>query len=56
MYYILCLKNIIFNVYLFLREKETDRVQAGNGQRERETHNPKQAPGSEVSAQSQLGA
>ena len=39
-----------FNVYLFLRE--TDRAQAGEGQRERETQNPKQAPGSELSAQS----
>ena len=36
-----------FNVYLFLR----DRVQVGEGQREREAQNPKQAPGSEVSAQ-----
>ena len=27
-------------------------VQAGEGQRERETQNPKQAPGSELSAQS----
>ena len=32
----------------FLRE----RAQAGEGQRERETQNPKQAPGSELSAQS----
>ena len=31
---------------------ERDRVQAGEGQRESETQNPKQAPGSEVSAQS----
>ena len=35
-----------FNVYLFLR----DRAQAGEGQRERETQNGKQAPGSEPSA------
>ena len=44
-------KNFFFNVYLFLRER--DRV-AGKGQRERETQNPKQAPGSELSAQSPL--
>ena len=31
---------------------ERDRVQAGQGQRERETQNLKQAPGSELSAQS----
>ena len=37
-----------FNVYLFLRE----RTQAGEGQRERETQNLKQSPGSELSAQS----
>ena len=37
------------NIYLFLR----DRVQAGEGQRERETQNPKQALGSELSAHSQ---
>ena len=45
-------------MYLFLRdrererERETDRVQAGQGQTERETQNLKQAPGSELSAQS----
>ena len=32
-----------FNVYLFLRESERDRVQAGEGQRERVRENPKQA-------------
>ena len=31
---------------------EGERVQAGEGQRERETQNQKQAPGSELSAQS----
>ena len=36
-----------FNVYLFLREW----AWAGEGQREGETQNPKQAPGSELSAQ-----
>ena len=42
-------KKIFFNVYLFLREKENA---SGLGQRERETQNRKQAPGSEPSAQS----
>ena len=41
-------KNFFFNIYSFLR----DRAQVGEGQRERETQNPKQAPGSELSAQS----
>ena len=42
----------IFNFFkgLFMFEKET--VGAGEGQTERETQNPKQAPGSEPSAQS----
>ena len=39
---------IFFSLYLFLREK--DRVRAGEEQRERETQNPKQAPGSKLSA------
>ena len=40
------LKLIYFlNIYLFLRE----RTWAGKGQRERETENPKQAPGSQLS-------
>ena len=34
------------------RETERDRARAGEGQRERETQNPKQGPGSELSAQS----
>ena len=38
-----------FNVYLFLRERQSVM---GEGQRERETQNPKQTPGSELSAQS----
>ena len=45
------LKNLIFfnffNVYLFLRERG-----GGEGQKERETQNPKQAVGSELSAKS----
>ena len=31
-----------------------DRAQAGQGQRERETQNPKQVPGSELSARSPM--
>ena len=45
------LLKIFFNV-LFIFKTERDRVRAGEGQRERETQNPKQAPGSELSAQS----
>ena len=37
---------------MFIFERDRDRVQAGEGQRERKTQNPKQAPGSELSAQS----
>ena len=38
----------------FLRETETERqsVSGGGAERERETQNPKEAPGSELSAQS----
>ena len=39
-----------FNVYSFLR----DRVQVGEGQKDRGTQSPKQAPGSELSAQSPM--
>ena len=35
----------------FLREGEKERARVVEGQRERETQNLKQAPGSEVSAQ-----
>ena len=38
-------------MFIFERERETDRAQVGEGQRE-ETQNLKQAPGSELSAQS----
>ena len=42
-----------FNVYLLLRDREKDRARAeGGAGRERETQNLKQAPGSELSAQS----
>ena len=41
-----------FYCLLFLRERERDREQAVKGQREKETQNLKQAPGSELSGQS----
>ena len=41
-----------FFKHLFVFETERDRARAGEGQRERKTQNPKQAPGSELSAQS----
>ena len=44
------LKKIFFNVCLFLKERETE-CERGKG-RERETQNPKWAPGSKLSAQS----
>ena len=44
----------IFLMFLFIFETQRDRVLAGEGQRERETQNPKQAPGSELSAQSPM--
>ena len=39
-------------MFLFLRERECARAQVGEGQRERETQNPKEAPGSELSTRS----
>ena len=39
-------------MFIFEREGERDRVWAGEEQREKETQNLKQAPGSELSAQS----
>ena len=43
-----------FLTVIYFRETERERVstQVGEGARERETQNPKQAPGSELSAQS----
>ena len=38
-----------------MRERERERAQAREGQTERETQNPKQAPGSELSAQNPMG-
>ena len=44
---------IIFLMFIyFLRERERDTMRAREEQRERETQIPKQAPGSELSAQS----
>ena len=39
--------------FLFIFERASE--QAGEGQRERETQNPKQAPGSELSAEADTG-
>ena len=43
---------IFFNVYLVLRERQTDRASAEKLQGHSETQNLEQAPGSELSAQS----
>ena len=43
---------IFFNVYFWERERERERTSRGRAERERETQNIKQAPGSELSAQS----
>ena len=48
-------EKIVFNFlmfHLFLRERKREREHTEEGQRERETQNLKQAPGSEPSAQS----
>ena len=47
-------KTIFFNFFFFLRERDRDResLNGGRAERERETQNPKHAPGSELSAQS----
>ena len=39
-------------MFLFIFETERGRAWGGEGQREKETQNPKRAPGSELSAQS----
>ena len=44
---------IFFNVYLFLKQRETEHE--GGRVRERETQKLKQAPGSELSAQGPVG-
>ena len=43
-----------FFFLMFIFESQRDRARAGEGQRERGTQNPKQAPGSELSAQSPM--
>ena len=45
-----------FSTFLFILGTERDRASTGEGQRERETQNRKQAPGSEPSAQSPMRA
>ena len=45
-------KNNFFNIYLILRERERQSSSWGGAEKERETHNLKQVPGSEQSAQS----
>ena len=42
------------NVYFWERERERDKAPAREGQREKETQNPKLAPGSELSPQSPM--
>ena len=44
--------NFFLMFIIFERERERDREQAGEGQRERKAQNRKQAPGSELPAQS----
>ena len=41
-----------FNVFIFYILRDRDRALVGEGQRERDTQSLKQAPGSELSAQS----
>ena len=45
-----------YNSLKYLLIFERDRAHVGKGQRERETQNQKQAPGSDLSAQSPTGA
>ena len=44
---------LIFSLFIIF-EEDRNREQAGKGQRERETQNREQAPGSELSAQSPM--
>ena len=50
--FVFLIKKIFFNVYLFLRQRETGHEGGGGSERERETQNLEQAPGSELSARS----
>ena len=43
---------LIFLTFIYFCEAERNRARPGEEQRERETQNPKQAPGNELSAQS----
>ena len=45
-------KNFFKRLLIFDRERDTHRGQVGEGQKERDTQKLKQAPGSELSAQS----
>ena len=47
-------KKIFFKHLFYYWETERDRARAGEGQREEETQNRKQAPGSELSAKSPM--
>ena len=41
-------------MFIYFRERESTRMSWGGAERERETQNPKQALGSELSAQSPM--
>ena len=46
------MNDFLKNIFVFMFIFDRDRAQVGEGQRETETQNPKQAPGSQLSAQS----
>ena len=52
--YLSLFKKMFLNIYLFLRNRERHSMSRVAGERERETQNLKQAPGSELSAQSPM--
>ena len=52
--FLFCFEFFFFSMFLFIFETERDRAWVRKGQRERETQNRKQAPGSEPSAQSPM--
>ena len=41
-------------MFIYFLERERERASGGRAERERKTQNPKQAPGSELSAQSPI--
>ena len=45
---------LIFFMFTYFRERDRQNMSGGGAERERETQNPKQAPGSELSAQSPM--